>query len=70
MSEDTIRNDKKFMNTTRKKYNYKWTAVNIRPDTKALLLQLCKAMGNEYQELPQSTVLDVLINERIQQLEK
>lgn len=58
------------MNTTPKKYDYHWTTVNIRPDTKALLLQLCKAMGNEYQELPQSTVLDVLINERIQQLEK
>ncbi|MBD2716182.1 hypothetical protein KBK19_14160 [Microvirga sp. STR05] len=52
----------------KKKYNYGWKQVNIRPATKELLDVLCKQLTNGFGELPMATVIDVLIKEKFDQL--
>ncbi|GAB3572936.1 hypothetical protein [Hymenobacter daeguensis] len=52
----------------RKKYENNWKQVTIRPDTKDLLQTLCKQLTNGFGELPQATVIDLLIKEKIEQL--
>ncbi len=50
------------------KYNYHWTQVNIRPETKQALMILCGALGNNIMNVPQSTVIDTLVNDKIKEL--
>ena len=58
------------MTYDKKKYDYAWKQISIRPDTKQLLEYLCIQMGNEYVALPMSTVVDALIREKITHLQK
>lgn len=54
----------------KKKYDYAWKQISIRPDTKQLLQLLCIELGNEYAALPMSVVVDALIREKTTHLQK
>lgn len=55
------------MKNAKKQYDYNWSQISIRPATKELLLTLCEKMGNTYASLPMSTVIDLLIKEKLDQ---